>query len=189
MVEIEAPVAVLPGETQVRREVEGIPSTLEEVYDLYARSLYRQAFALTGSAEDAEDAVQEVMAMLAGQGKPLSRIRNLRAFLFTAVRNAAYSALRRRRRAGDLETALAGELPTQPAGDLEGRAVESVLLREAFTVLPPEQREVVVLKVFEGMTFREIAGIVRAPANTVASRYRYAMERLRRVLEGGEDGR
>ena len=53
-------------------------------------------------------------------------------------------------------------------------------LRLAF---PPEQREVVFLKVFEGMTFQEIADLCGTSITTAASRYRYALGTLRRVLE------
>jgi RNA polymerase sigma-70 factor (ECF subfamily) len=55
-------------------------------------------------------------------------------------------------------------------------------LCQAIQGLPPEQREVVILKVYEQMTFLEIARVVKASANTVASRYRYAMKRLRDML-------
>jgi RNA polymerase sigma-70 factor (ECF subfamily) len=50
------------------------------------------------------------------------------------------------------------------------------------TTLPAEQREVLLLHVWGDLTFREIAEILDLPANTVASRYRYALAKLRRVL-------
>ncbi len=56
-------------------------------------------------------------------------------------------------------------------------------MSRAFAELPTEQREVLVLKAFDGMTFKEIAQLVGASINTVASRYRYGIEELRRALE------
>jgi RNA polymerase sigma-70 factor (ECF subfamily) len=56
-------------------------------------------------------------------------------------------------------------------------------LEEALKSLPPEQREVITLKVDGGLTFAQIAEILKVNANTAASRYRYALEKLRRVLE------
>jgi RNA polymerase sigma-70 factor, ECF subfamily len=56
-------------------------------------------------------------------------------------------------------------------------------LDEALRTLPSEQREVVHLKVFEGMTFQEIANLAGESINTVASRYRYAMDKLRVQLQ------
>lgn len=69
------------------------------------------------------------------------------------------------------------ETPPPGAERLEG------VLRD----LPPEQREVVSLKVDGGLTFAEIAGVLDISANTAASRYRYALERLRAALKGSED--
>jgi RNA polymerase sigma-70 factor (ECF subfamily) len=56
-------------------------------------------------------------------------------------------------------------------------------LSDALKTLPPEQREVIALKVDGGLTFGQIAEILGVNANTAASRYRYALEKLRRVLE------
>jgi len=59
----------------------------------------------------------------------------------------------------------------------------TVLLRSA-DELPTEQKEVVFLKVFEGLTFKEIGSACGISANTAASRYRYGIEKLREAVEG-----
>jgi len=71
------------------------------------------------------------------------------------------------------------ECPFEPSGqDGERReAVEAALRR-----LPDEQRDVVVLKIWGGLTFQQVAGILDIPSNTAASRYRYALEALRAWL-------
>ena len=58
------------------------------------------------------------------------------------------------------------------------------LVRVAVADLPAEQGEVLVLKLWEGLTFAEIAEVVEAPPNTVASRYRYALDKLAPRLRG-----
>ncbi|MBM4049994.1 MAG: sigma-70 family RNA polymerase sigma factor, partial [Planctomycetes bacterium] len=58
--------------------------------------------------------------------------------------------------------------------------------QDALMALPEEQREVVLLKVYGRLTFAEIADVIHASPNTAASRYRYAVEKLRRHL-GDED--
>jgi RNA polymerase sigma-70 factor (ECF subfamily) len=60
-------------------------------------------------------------------------------------------------------------------------------VREALQALPEEQREVVVLKVYDQLTFAEIGRTVRASVNTVASRYRYGLQKLRKVLGDSAD--
>lgn len=59
-------------------------------------------------------------------------------------------------------------------------------LEQAVKALPPLYREVVVLKVWSGLTFQQVADTLGVPLNTAASRYRYAIDRLRTVLKGVE---
>jgi RNA polymerase sigma-70 factor, ECF subfamily len=158
-----------------RRLNDGDPAALEPIYDLYSGALYRQALALVGSASDAEDVLQNVfLKLVRRRGGP---IRDLRTYLFTAIRHEAFSSLRQRRRESLIEEdehVLPSHADPLLYGDLE----------EALRSLPPEQREVVSLKVYEQMTFEEIGQVVKASGNTVASRYRYALKKLRDLLGG-----
>jgi RNA polymerase sigma-70 factor (ECF subfamily) len=160
--------------------------TIEEVYDQYSRSLYRYALALTSSADDAEDAVQDVFVRLSRE-KRLKDIESLKAYLFKATRNAAYSILRSRGWSSNLHESLCQEFDTKGI-DIASRSVSSMALCEAFVELPIEQREVFVLKVYDGMTFQEIARTVGQSMGTVTSRYRYGIARLRQALEDKSDG-
>ncbi len=147
------------------------------VYDACAAGLYRYALMILADRQGAEDAVQQAFAKLLGQSRRPSALECPEAYLRAAVRNECYSQLRRRRRAATVASGALLEIADHAGGDEERLAVESVL-RE----LPPEQREVVFLKVYEGRTLREIGDALGEPANTVASRYRYAMEKLRRAF-------
>ena len=171
--------------SRVQEQVMSTGGSLDDLYDQHARSLYRYALALTSSPEDAEDAVQEVFVGLARQRNcdRLARISNIRAYLLKAARNAAFTILRSRQRRGELEQALAEDEPTAPFEDGSGPVFDSLVLGEAFARLPIEQREALLLKVVDGLTFREIAKTVGVSINTAASRYRYAIEKLRESLE------
>lgn len=155
---------------------------LEQAYDTYARAVYRQALSIVGSPSDAEDVVQDVfLKLVRRRGGP---ILDLKAYLLTAARHQACSTLRRRaplELVGDTEA-----ISTRPAGDAR-LPVDGHDLRQALQSLPPAQREVVVLKVYEQMTFEEISQRVRASINTVASRYRYALQKLRHALGDSAD--
>lgn len=187
MTELDAGIAISFGARTLRDKAETGQASLEHLYDQYAHALFRYALALVGSPEDAEDAVQEVFVRIAGEQKRSESIANVKAYLFAATRNAAYSILRSRRRRYELEQAVCAERETWATGECT-QSGESTLLRQAFAQLPTEQREVLVLKILDGMTFKEIAQMVGASINTVGSRYRYGIERLRQALKETDDG-
>ena len=120
---------------------------MEELYDLHARALFRYAVAVVGNAEDAEDAVQEVFTRVARESKRLARIRDVRAYLFTATRNAAYTILRKRRRRRETDYAKLADIESDADGEAQ-RSIDASVLRQTFVGLPVEQREVLALKVF-----------------------------------------
>lgn len=161
---------------------------IERLYDTYARSLYRFAYAITRSAEDAEDALQEVFGKLARERKRLVCTEAEKSYLYTAVRNASYSILRSRRRIGALAKAWEDEC-SLTCPDSAAGIIESQVVREAFCSLPTDQREVLVLRVYDEMSFKEIAEAIGSSINTVASRYRYAIAKLREALEADDNER
>ncbi|MBX3468004.1 MAG: RNA polymerase sigma factor [Planctomycetes bacterium] len=141
---------------------------------------YRLALAITCDPAAAEDVVQESFV------RALSRAPEgdgpLDGWLHRTARNLALDHLRRRKvaadRAGDVALLLARRDGPAPDG-LDAQAVSRALLD-----LPLEQREVVLLRVWEGLSFPEVAARVEAPLGTVHSRFRYAMERLRAAFAG-----
>jgi len=143
-----------------------------QLYDRYGAALYRYAVMVLADPAAAADAVQGVfVGLLRRRAPPEYDERYLRR----AVRNECFSALRRRRR-----DVLAASTPIlEPLEAARDRPDERIAIERALRELPPEQREVVHLKVFEGMTFHEIADATGESINTVASRYRYAIDKLR----------
>ncbi|HVF84487.1 MAG TPA: RNA polymerase sigma factor [Abditibacteriaceae bacterium] len=154
----------------VQRASEGEPDALAKLYDLYAPGLHRVLLAILSSPEDAEDALQETFVKLL-DGR-MSRARDARAYLFSSARHIAFDILRRRKREQNGVEEIAEPTTSDANHDLP----------ELLCHLPVEQREVIALKVFQEMTFAEIAVIVQARPNTVASRYRYGIEKLRQWL-------
>lgn len=152
----------------------GDEAAFAAAYDRFAPGLYRSAVTLLGSAADAEDAVQDVFVALVRSGPRLSGVLNLPAYLFTALRHAAG------RRLADARKRVARPLDENTAATAEpgGDAELDVLLQK----LPAEQRTVVLLKTDGGLTFAEIAATLGISENTAASRYRYALEKLKSAL-------
>lgn len=186
MEDADARVSTGIGATAVREHAD-YEAALEDAYDRYALSLYRYAYSILGSPDDAEDAVQDVFIRLARDRKLLSRIRSIKAYLLTATRNSAYSLLRAQRQRDSLTDGLMWDIEP-PASGIAESFVESTVLREAMEDLPIEQREVLVLKAYEGLTFREIAQVSGASVSTVTSRYQYGIAKLRHALGEDQDG-
>ncbi|GAB5440185.1 MAG: sigma-70 family RNA polymerase sigma factor [Fuerstiella sp.] len=165
----------------VNRLTKDTQEALGDLFDLTAVRLVRLAMSVTGSQMDAEDAVQGAYSRIAGKPKLLARADAPWPYLIRAVRNEAIRILQKRR------TSSLGEIDAQSAQD----SAESLLQREEtaervqriLKSLPKAQYEVVILKHWEELTFAEIADVLGKSQNTVASRYRYAMEKLQRSLE------
>jgi RNA polymerase sigma-70 factor (ECF subfamily) len=150
---------------------EGREEAFAALYDRFGPPLFRFAWAMLRSRADAEDAVQEVFLGLARSRHTLRRIENLPAYLFGAVRHAVGRVAARRTDALPLPDRHATEEALDPA--------LSDWLERALGRLPPEQREVLSLKIDGDLTFAEVAAVLGVSLNTAASRYRYALEKLR----------
>ncbi len=150
---------------------------LADLYDRFAGTLFRHAAMILADRVAAADAVHNVFLKLAkaGSGGDVEAL----AYLRRAVRNECYSVMRTRRR--DIVVAVDAQLLEIVEGE-DDQPAERLALEQALQQLPAEQREVVHLKVWEGMTFQEIADLTGESLNTAASRYRYAMEKLRAIL-------
>ena len=124
-----------------------------------------------------EDAVQQVFLKLLQASAPAPG--NPVAYLYRAVKNSALNTLRNRGRDA--------ELPDDELWFAHPMAnpAEVLSLQVALRALPEDQRETVFLRVWSGMTLQEIAEATDSPLNTVASRYRYALEKLRAQLGEG----
>jgi RNA polymerase sigma-70 factor (ECF subfamily) len=160
-----------------------MPLDLARLYDEHAPSLYAFVLNLTRSEVDSRDAVQEVFVRLAQEPRRFEGIRDARAFLLRLAHNLAIDALRRRT-AHSQAVERAGREPTElfaPAVSPDEQTFRDAV-STAISVLPEEQRAVVHLKIWEEQTFAEIAETLGIPANTAASRYRYALDKLDGLL-------
>jgi len=161
---------------------EGNLDALGAIYDAYAAVLYGYARSLGARQSLAEDVLQEVFLRLARRPATLGSVRDLRAYLFASVRRELFRWTRRRALRREAQVADPDPLFESPVSDTA--ATDMLQVEEALSRLPRSQREVVVMKVYGLLTFDEIARVTRTSPNTAASRYRYAVEKLRRILSG-----
>jgi len=156
---------------------------LERLYDEHAQSLYAYLLNFTRNEADTRDLLQDLFIKLARDPAWLAGIRDERAFLIRLAHNAAIDLMRRRHVRERMKENLAVEIisPFAPSGDLDEQAFRAALAR-ALAELPPDQRTVVHLKLWERFTFEQIAEALGIPLNTAASRYRYGLDKLRERL-------
>ena len=144
----------------------------------WERRVFNYLLKLVGDREDAMDLAQEVFLKAWQALGKLEDAGRFSPWLFRIAHNEAYSLLRRARPQE--------ELAEQAGGDLSmGRmypAEITLAVRRALESLTPEQREAVVLKVYQGFKFEEIAEILETPVSTVKSRLYTGLELLKQTL-------
>lgn len=182
---------VTTDEQMVERALTGDPEAFGEIVRRWERRIFALSFGMLGREEDARDATQETF---------LAAFRNLRGFRGEAKvsswlhRIAVNQCITRQRRAKvRSETALEDEaeknaavfaLPADvsPARIAEHRET-SIVVRKAVSALPPDLRQVVVMKEFEELTFQEISDVLGVPLSTVKSRLYTALRQLQLRLQ------
>jgi len=144
-----------------------------QLYERHGPALVAYACGFGLDRGNAEDAVHAVFHRLLREQS--ARLQNPTGYLYRSVRNAALNT----RRDGTRGTAVDEAHFVHSAGDVAA----ALALQKALGELPEEQRAVVVMRIWSGMTLEEIASASDAPLNTIASRYRYALGKLREKLQ------
>lgn len=155
-------------------------AALAGLFDLAAQRLVRYAATITRNQHDAEDAVQTSLVIVADKLDYLRNASQPWPYLLRMVRNEALQIVRRRKR-WSLLANLADLLSNRSVDHLEQEESHRAVWL-ALRTLPTEQAEVVVLKIWEEMTFVEIGHLLQISTFTAASRYRYAMRKLSQKL-------
>jgi RNA polymerase sigma-70 factor (ECF subfamily) len=147
---------------------------IDLLYREHGPALLLFALAITGERSKAQDAVHHVFLRLLEKGD-LRRASDKKAYLFGCVRNAILNERKRQDRQRPLDDSAWFSPPDQ---DYPGEQN----LRRALAALPEDQRQVVVLHVWGELTFSQVGDLLNVSANTAASRYRYALGKLRDLM-------
>lgn len=159
---------------------EGNRAEIELLYRQHGAALLLFASAITGERSRAQDAVHQVFLKLIANGN-LRGAQDKKAYLFACTRNAVLNERKFQDRHTPLEFDSAWFSP--PDRDIVGERN----LRRALATLPEDQREIVVLHIWGDLTFSQIADLLGISSNTAASRYRYALGKLRDAMSAKEN--
>lgn len=163
------------------------PAALDELYDRHAGMLLALARRILGSSEDAEEILQEVLLQIwVRAGSYDSRRSAVATWLGLITRSRAIDRLRSRR---TVEQTLAGLVQERPPTHTSPTAAREILsqqrrrrVRQALASLPDEQKMVLELSYYRGLSQSQIARVTGAPVGTVKTRTVLAMKKLRRAL-------
>ncbi len=165
----------------------------------HRKPIYNFILRFVRDAAQAEDVMQETFLRVIKGAEAYERQAKFTTWLYTIARNLCVDAARRgkHRKAASLDA---------PIGDDDGAALIDMIsdgkdgadrqasdgelrarMQKAIAALPDEQREIFLLREMADLQFNEIARVVGCPENTVKSRMRYALEKLREALEDYRD--
>ena len=162
----------------------GDMEAFRRLYELTAKGIYSYALSILQQPQDAEEVMQDTYltawrqaARYETEGKPM-------AWLLTIARNLCYMRLRRQK---DHPCVSYEELEQEEPGELCSRielAPEKQMLLDALAALGEDERKIVLLHDAGNMKHREIAQFLGIPLSTVLSKYRRALKRLQRLMDG-----
>ena len=165
----------------------GDDRALAEALDEFGPSVHATALGILGDAAAAQDVVQDVFVDLwCHPGRYDASLSGLRTYLTLCARHRALDVVRSELRRAGREVRQARWLPEprQPSpGEQVADADTASAVRAAVRALPPDQRRVVELAYFDGLSYRDVARRIGIPEGTAKSRLRLALAKLERLLD------
>jgi RNA polymerase sigma-70 factor (ECF subfamily) len=191
--------------TLIRRAQERDPEAFDALVEAYSRRLYGYLYRLTGSRDDADDLLQEVFVRVVRTIDRYQHNGRFEAWLFRIATNLVRDRVRRLKRRGPTNTwahlsgtgaeeSAQGFLESQPSEEESMRpearlekAEASDQLQSALGRLPEGEREVIMLRHFSEMSFKEVAEATGTPIGTALARAHRGLAKLRQWMEAPAD--
>lgn len=169
----------------IRKVYSGNQEALSSLIELYYGDIFRFCLYMVQGEEDAYDITQETFLKFIRYGSAC-RQNNLKGYLLTIARNLCFNYFReekmRRERIQSCDWGMAAGVPSQK--DCIQEAETSIYLRKLLSRLSPENREVVILRIYEELKFKDIAKMMGCSVSTVKSRFRLGVQHLKKMMEG-----
>lgn len=185
MVNVPSPTALLPDEELVGQAREGHLGAMDELVTRHHGSAYRVALSMLGDEDGAADVAQGAfLKAFRGLGD-FRGDASFKSWLLTIVSNEARGVLRKRSRRK--ETALDRAPPLaskeESAEDALQRSQEAERIKILLAELPEKQRRAVTLRIFEGLSFKEVGSLIGSSEGAARVNYHHGIRRLREMLE------
>ena len=177
-------------EELVARSKTGDTESFNQLVRRWERPIYALAYRTLGREEDARDVTQETFLRAFRALSGFKGDAKFSSWLYRIALNLCRDWMRKERRAPlvtvpegvDVEDMAAERGPTESVEDLAARAELGREVARAMAHLPAEQRQAIILKEYHGLTFQEIADLMRCPLSTVKTRVYQGLSTLRKQL-------
>ena len=183
-------------ETLLLEAMRGDDCSFSELVRRWEKKIFGFVFRYTRSHEDSQDVVQTTFIKAYNSLDKLQDTGSFSSWLYSIALNECRISFRKKSSIRRRELSLGDQddddsLVPEAVQGVDGVTPEQILagreelnrLGEAFYRLPPEQREVILMREYQGFRFREIAGILEVPLSTVKSRLYLGLKTLRRFME------
>lgn len=191
-VAVPVPIAEQSDRDLVDRHRYGDPAAFEEIYRRFEEMVYNLALRMSGDPEEAADLMQEIFLRVFRHLGKFRAQSSLKTWIYRVALNHCRSRLaRRRQRPLPLEQEVEERI-RDPERSPEEKAMAGDaerLVSRALTQVKPAFREAVILRDLEGLSYQEIARVLRVRVGTVRSRIARGREQLRQLLEPGPEER
>lgn len=178
----------------IRRARQRDSAAFETLVEIYSPRLYGYFYRLTGRREDAEDLLQEVFVRVVRMIGRYEHENRFDAWLFRIATNLVRDRVRRRRRAAGVESSggqqdepgVLEEVPDEEVDqpdDVMQTAEQVDRMQRVLRQLPAAEREVILLRHFSQMSFKEVAEAMGTPLGTALARAHRGLAKLRRLME------
>ena len=158
---------------------------LELIYDQYSSMLYGVIYMKCRNRADSDDLLQKVFIKIVDKRQRLIFTKHLKSYLCRLAINEVNDFFRKKQKQLDVKKF---QMHQEQKSVFNTSQLQVDSLKNALLELPDDQNQVVNMKIFQNFTFKDIGNLLGISANTAASRYRYALSNLRKVVvQGGED--
>jgi RNA polymerase sigma-70 factor (ECF subfamily) len=162
---------------------ESLPQELEEIFRENYQLVYRTAYSVTGSAQDAEDVLQSLFLRLLGRGFPPDLRKNPKGYLYRAAFNLSLNSIRSRKRYPSAEDAERIETPA-PTTNSDFEEEINQRLHEAIANLNPKAAQILILRYVHNCSDAEIAKLIGTSRGTIAVSLFRSRARLKKLIRG-----
>ncbi len=169
----------------VEKFLEGDDDCFESLIRLIASDVVSLAYYYVGNTEDAKDVAQDVFVKLYKKLGGFRRQASVSTWIYRIVANSSIDFLRSKKRTVALEEGIiqSPQAEEDIRSQVEGEDTKGVV-REAIDKLPSRQREVIVLKHFEGLKIRQISKVLGCSESSVKTHLFRGLENLKRIIGG-----